>query len=94
MWGSAKRAHPPRLPPPLGGALAALAKRAAPIADRFYSPAGENWKIHRQACLDLGKPDPGERFKALGPIYTHVTNDPEGDWAKIAPTCCAGNGRR
>ena len=75
-------------PPPkllLGGTHPAVAKRAARIADGFYPPVGENWKIYRQACLDLGKPDPGERFKALGPIYTHVTNDPDGDWVKIAP---------
>ncbi len=74
---------PPRLL--LGGTHKAVARRAAKIADGFYPPAGENWRTYRQACLDLGKPDPGEHFRALGPIYTHVTNDPDGDWEKIAP---------
>ena len=74
---------PPRLL--LGGTHRAVARRAAEIADGFYPPAGENWGIYREACLALGKPDPGEKFKALGPIYTHVTNDPDGDWEKIAP---------
>ena len=74
---------PPRLL--LGGTHPAVAKRAARIADGFYPPAGENWDLYREACLELGKPDPGERFKALGPIYTHVTRDPDADWAKIAP---------
>lgn len=74
---------PPRLL--LGGAHPAVARRAARIADGFYPPGGENWDVYRKACLELGKPDPGEHFKALGPIYTHVTNDPDGDWQKIAP---------
>jgi len=74
---------PPRLL--LGGSHPAVAKRAAKIADGFYPPAGENWDVYREACLELGKPDPGERFKALGPIYTHVSNDPEADWERIAP---------
>ena len=74
---------PPRLL--LGGTHKAVARRAARIADGFYPPAGENWRTYREACLELGKPDPGERFKALGPIYTHVTEDPDGDWARIAP---------
>ena len=69
----------------LGGTHPAVAKRAAQIADGFYPPAGENWDIYRQTCIELGKPDPGEKFKALGPIYTHVSNDPEADWERIAP---------
>jgi len=74
---------PPRLL--LGGTHKAVARRAAKIADGFYPPAGENWSVYRDACLALGKPDPGERFKALGPIYTHVSRDPDADWARIAP---------
>jgi alkanesulfonate monooxygenase SsuD/methylene tetrahydromethanopterin reductase-like flavin-dependent oxidoreductase (luciferase family) len=69
----------------LGGTHPAVAKRAARIADGYYPPAGENWDLYRDACIELGKPDPGANFKALGPIYTHVTNDPDGDWKKIAP---------
>ena len=75
-------------PPPkllLGGTHRAVARRAARIADGYYPPAGENWDVYRKACIELGKPDPGEKFKALGPIYTHVTRDPDGDWEKIAP---------
>lgn len=75
-------------PPPriiLGGTHPAVAKRAARIANGFYPPAGENWRIYRKACLELGKPDPGETFKAPCPIYTHVTNDSEADWKVIAP---------
>jgi len=75
-------------PPPkllLGGSHPAVAKRAARIADGYYPPGGEHWAVYRKTCLELGKPDPGESCKTLGPIYTHVTPDPDGDWAKIAP---------
>ncbi len=69
----------------LGGTHPAVARRAAHIADGYYPPAGENWHIYRQTCLELGKPDPGEAFRALGPIFTHVSRDPESDWERIAP---------
>ncbi len=77
----------PDPPPPLllGGSHPAVARRAARIADGYYPPAGEHWAIYRETCLALGKPDPGEHFKRLGPIYTHVSEDPEADWPKIAP---------
>lgn len=74
---------PPRLL--LGGAHPAVARRAAHIADGYYPPAGENWDVYRQECLKLGKADPGEHCKVLGPIYTHVTDTPDEDWMKIAP---------
>ena len=67
----------------LGGTHPAVARRAAEIADGYYPPAGENWQVNRDACIALGKPDPGERFPALGPIYTHVTRTPEEDWRII-----------
>lgn len=69
----------------LGGAHPAVARRAAHIADGYYPPGGENWDIYRQTCLELGKPDPGETCKTLGPIYTHVSRDPDSDWERIAP---------
>lgn len=74
---------PPRLL--LGGSHPAVAKRAARIADGYYPPGGENWDLYRAECLALGKPDPGEQFKALGPIYTHISNTPDADWEQIAP---------
>ncbi len=86
--GREVRVTPVPEPPPrllLGGTHEAVARRAARIADGYYPPAGENWRVYREECLALGKPDPGERFPALGPIFTHVTEDPEGDWARIAP---------
>ena len=86
--GRKVRVTPVPDPPPrllLGGGHPAVARRAAKIADGFYPPQGENWDIYRKACIELGKPDPGESFKKLGPIYTHVTHTPDTDWDRIAP---------
>ncbi|RLQ22570.1 LLM class flavin-dependent oxidoreductase [Seongchinamella sediminis] len=69
----------------LGGTHPAVARRAARIADGYYPPAGENWQLYREECLKLGKPDPGATFKALGPVFTHVSHTPDEDWARIAP---------
>ncbi|MFT4520309.1 MAG: alkanesulfonate monooxygenase SsuD [Halioglobus sp.] len=77
----------PETKPPLllGGAHPAVARRAARIADGYFPPGGENWHIYREERLKLGKSDPGEKFHALGPIYTHVTYDVEAAWEKILP---------
>ncbi|MCR9106210.1 MAG: LLM class flavin-dependent oxidoreductase [Gammaproteobacteria bacterium] len=77
----------PVQPPPLllGGAHPAVARRAARIADGYFPPGGENWHVYRQERLALGKPDPGERFHKLGPIYTHVTHDVEAAWETLLP---------
>lgn len=77
---------PEKTPPLLlGGAHPAVARRAARIADGYFPPGGENWHHYRAERLKLGKSDPGEKFHALGPIYTHVTNDVEAAWEKILP---------
>lgn len=77
----------PTTAPPLllGGAHPAVARRAAHIADGYFPPGGENWDLYRQERLKLGKSDPGEKFHALGPIYTHVTHDVEEAWQTILP---------
>lgn len=84
---SVKITPQPDTPVPLllGGAHPAVARRAAHIADGFFPPNGENWHLYREERLKLGKSDPGERFHALGPIYTHVTDDVDGAWETILP---------
>lgn len=77
----------PDTTPPLllGGAHPAVAKRAAKIADGFYPPNGENWHVYRQECLKLGQADPGESSLPLGPIYTHISHDPDKAWKTLLP---------
>jgi alkanesulfonate monooxygenase SsuD/methylene tetrahydromethanopterin reductase-like flavin-dependent oxidoreductase (luciferase family) len=80
------RPLPDKAPPLLlGGAHPAVARRAARIADGFFPPGGENWTVYREERIKLGKSDPGEKFHALGPIFTYVTHDVEGAWATILP---------
>jgi alkanesulfonate monooxygenase SsuD/methylene tetrahydromethanopterin reductase-like flavin-dependent oxidoreductase (luciferase family) len=76
----------PERPPPiwLGGAHPAVARRAAHIADHFFPPQGESWDHYRDECRELGRADPGPCMR-LGPVYVHVTHDPERDWERIEP---------
>jgi alkanesulfonate monooxygenase SsuD/methylene tetrahydromethanopterin reductase-like flavin-dependent oxidoreductase (luciferase family) len=85
--GRQVRVTPVPDPPPkilLGGAHPAVARRAAHIADGYFPPQGENWDIYREECLKLGKADPGECMR-LGPVFVHVTRDPDAAWQRIAP---------
>ncbi len=73
------------IPLMLGGAHPAVAQRAARISDGFYPPMGENWDVYRQARIELGCEDPGESFHTLGPIYTHISHEPEQAWETLLP---------
>ena len=89
VWqGREVRVTPVPDPPPpllLGGSHPAVARRAARIADGYLPPLGEHWDVYRDECLALGKADPGERFKRLGPIFVHVTRDPNAAWERLVP---------
>jgi alkanesulfonate monooxygenase SsuD/methylene tetrahydromethanopterin reductase-like flavin-dependent oxidoreductase (luciferase family) len=74
----------PRPPIFMGGASRAAARRAARFADGFMPTLPEVWEFYREACTELGKPDPGEQAKGTG-NYVFVAEDPEAAWAKIAP---------
>lgn len=85
--GRCVRVTPAADPPPpilLGGAHPAVARRAARIADGFFPPQGECWEVYREACRELGKPDPGPCAR-LGPPFLHVARDPDAAWERIAP---------
>lgn len=81
------RPHTPGGPPIiLGGTSKAAARRAARIADGFMPNAPKYFEAYREELARLGRPVPppipaGE----LGAMFVHVTNDPERDWARIAP---------
>jgi len=69
----------------LGGSSAAAARRAARIADGWFPPLDPRlWSPYREACLQLGKPDPGP-YPAQGPIFLWVSEAPERDWPVVMP---------
>jgi len=69
----------------LGGGTPAAARRAARIADGWFPPLEPKlWPPYRDACLALGKPDPGE-YPAQGPIFLWISKEPEKDWDRVMP---------
>ena len=71
----------------LGGASPASAKRAARIADGYQPIAPQLIDVYREELAALGKPVPplGTRGGGGGAMFLHVSEDPERDWARIAP---------
>ena len=69
----------------LGGGTPAAARRAARIADGWFPPLEPKlWTPYREACLELGKPDPGT-YPTQGPIFLWISKDPERDWEWLMP---------
>lgn len=73
----------PRPPIWLGGSTQAAARRAAHVADYFYTDSRALYGYYREESLRLGR-DPGP-WPNLGPGFLHVTHTPDADWEKIAP---------
>ena len=69
-----------------GGAARKSIERAAAIADGFFPPGmPKPWEFYRQACAELGKPDPGE-WAPRGPIFLWISKDDKDEtWRKLAP---------
>src|SRR5206468_2733927 len=42
------------------------------------------WPPYREACLELGKPAPGE-YPNQGPIFLWVSKEPDKDWDRLMP---------
>ncbi|NUU23484.1 MAG: LLM class flavin-dependent oxidoreductase [Streptomycetaceae bacterium] len=68
----------------LGGAVEAVARRAARIADGFAPNWGGVWEHYRDERVKLGHPDPGPYVGGFG-RFVHLSKDPERDWARIRP---------
>jgi alkanesulfonate monooxygenase SsuD/methylene tetrahydromethanopterin reductase-like flavin-dependent oxidoreductase (luciferase family) len=74
----------PRPPIHLGGSAPPSAIRAARLGDRYMPAAPGLWKIYKEERLRLGldvPPPPPKR----GPLFLHVTEDPERDWQVVGP---------
>jgi alkanesulfonate monooxygenase SsuD/methylene tetrahydromethanopterin reductase-like flavin-dependent oxidoreductase (luciferase family) len=69
-----------------GGASRRSIARAAALADGFFPPAMRGpWEAYRDACMAIGKPDPGN-WAPRGPIFLWVTtDDKETAWERLAP---------
>jgi alkanesulfonate monooxygenase SsuD/methylene tetrahydromethanopterin reductase-like flavin-dependent oxidoreductase (luciferase family) len=68
----------------LGGSSPAAARRAARIADHFYSGEAGLYEAYRSECLKLGHADPGP-FRDIGTGFFVVTGDVDAEWARMAP---------
>lgn len=68
----------------LGGAVEAVARRAAHIADGFAPNWPGVWEYYRDELVRLGRPDPGPFVGSVG-RFVHVSKDPERDWPRILP---------
>jgi len=81
-------AQRPRPQITMGGASPASAKRAARIADAYYPITPKLYDIYRDELLALGKAPPvadENAMTASGVVYAFVAEDPEREWALIAP---------
>ncbi len=70
----------------LGGTSKAAARRAARIADGFMPSTPKYFETYREELARLGRPVPPPMDRdSVGPLFVHVSRDPERDWARIAP---------
>jgi alkanesulfonate monooxygenase SsuD/methylene tetrahydromethanopterin reductase-like flavin-dependent oxidoreductase (luciferase family) len=69
----------------LGGTARPAIERAARIADGYFPPTPGRWEVYRDACVGLGRPDPGP-MPRQSPIFCWVTRDDKEEvWARLAP---------
>ena len=71
----------------LGGASPATAKRAARIAEGYEPLGARLYEIYLDEVKALGRPEPKSSPPPSepSPLFLHVSDDPDRDWAVIAP---------
>ena len=75
----------PRPPLVLGGSSPGAARRAARIADGFEATVPAFEEIYRDECQRLGVVASPARPPGLPAMFIQISEDPEADWARIAP---------
>lgn len=68
----------------IGGSAEASARRAARLGDGYFPAMPGLWEIYEEECRRLGRPV-GPIPPGKGPLFLHVTDDPDRDWAAVAP---------
>lgn len=72
---------PPRIL--IGGGVPPAARRAARLADGLIPMIPSAYEPYAEECERLGKVPVNEG--KIGPAFLHVSEDPDRDWARIAP---------
>lgn len=72
---------PPRVL--IGGGVPPAARRAARLADGLVPMTPAAFEPYAQECARLGKTPVNEG--KIGPAFLHISEDPDRDWALIAP---------
>ncbi|MBA6413067.1 LLM class flavin-dependent oxidoreductase [Parahaliea sp. F7430] len=73
----------PRPPLWLGGSSKVAARRAARLADNFYTPDESLYKVFREEAIKLGR-DPGP-WSDIGTGFLAVADNPDSEWKRMAP---------
>ncbi len=74
----------PRPPLYIGGSAEASAIRAARLGDGYLPAMPGLWEIYEAECKRLGR-QVGPPPPAKGPLFLHISDDPERDWQVVAP---------
>lgn len=73
--------NPPRIL--IGGGVPPAARRAARMAEGLVPMIPQAYEPYAEECAKLGKTPVNEA--KIGPAFLHISEDPERDWARIAP---------
>jgi alkanesulfonate monooxygenase SsuD/methylene tetrahydromethanopterin reductase-like flavin-dependent oxidoreductase (luciferase family) len=68
----------------VGGSTEASARRAARYGDGYIPADRDLYGVFAAECERLGRPVPAQN-PPRGPLFVHVTEEPERDWPIIAP---------
>jgi alkanesulfonate monooxygenase SsuD/methylene tetrahydromethanopterin reductase-like flavin-dependent oxidoreductase (luciferase family) len=69
----------------LGGGTAAVARRAARLADGMAPMDPAMWDVYHDELEQLGRPAPRVKHAPAPPAFIHVSDTPERDWEVIRP---------